>query len=284
MLWIDNVFENKIGGKNEEKFKKISCLVSIALLSSVTANFAVSAKTVEVSNDSDVKVEKAGDNGLCDYYQTNPNGQVGKEKTITSIDDFTSDMLIAQSAANDDARAYRATEYGGSMHEKPVDTYQLYGAWDDNNIYLMWIMTNVTDVEAPDQNYPISDNGKPWNGDLCQMILMNVDPSRGGSGVTSSTDPKTGASIKGSNLWGVRVNFETKVDKVAMIHSNSTGEQGIFSLNDDDEFDYDTAVKITNGKTATSSLDYIVNSVNDSDNIMNLIQKYMKREHLRLQL
>ena len=235
----------------KKSLKKISCLVSIALLSSVTANFVVSAKTVEVSNDSDVKVEKAGDNGLCDYYQTNPNGQVGKEKTITSIDDFTADMLIAQSAVNDDARAYRATEYGGSMHEKPVDTYQLYGAWDDNNIYLMWIMTNVTDVEAPDQNYPISDNGKPWNGDLCQMILMNVDPSRGGSGVTNTTDPKTGAAIKGSNLWGVRVNFETKVDKVAMIHSNSTGEQGIFSLNDDDEFDYDTAVKITNGKTAT---------------------------------
>ena len=41
------------------------------------------------------------------------------------------------------------------------DTYALYSAWDNDNLYLMWEFTNVTDVVDPAQGYPISDNGKP---------------------------------------------------------------------------------------------------------------------------
>ena len=47
---------------------------------------------------------------LASYYSTNPNGQVGANKTISidgSLSDWDSSMLIAQGTANDDPRVYR---------------------------------------------------------------------------------------------------------------------------------------------------------------------------------
>ena len=107
-------------------------------------------------------------------YSTNATG-VGQYKTINSISDWTEDMIIAQGVANDDARIFRGS------HEGPVyDTYALYGAWDDNNLYLMWQFVNVTDVVDPAQNYPISDNGKPYNGDIPQILAFSIDPNKSG--------------------------------------------------------------------------------------------------------
>ena len=85
---------------------------------------------------------------LTSYYKTNPNNQVGTQKTISidgDLSDWNSSMLIAQGTANDDPRVYREN----SMHELPVDLYALYGAYDDNNLYLMWEMTNVGDAPCP---------------------------------------------------------------------------------------------------------------------------------------
>ena len=49
-------------------------------------------------------------------------------------------MIIAQGAANDDPRVYM----DAAMHEIPIgSTYALYGCYDDNNLYLMWEITNV---------------------------------------------------------------------------------------------------------------------------------------------
>ena len=63
-------------------------------------------------------------------YATNPNG-FGQYKTINDFSDWSEDMIIAQGVANDDARIFRGS------HEGPVyDTYALYGAWDDDNLYL----------------------------------------------------------------------------------------------------------------------------------------------------
>jgi hydroxymethylpyrimidine/phosphomethylpyrimidine kinase len=44
-----------------------------------------------------------------------------------------------------------------AMHENPVDLYALYGCYDDNNLYLMWEMTNVQDVVAPGADFPLSN-------------------------------------------------------------------------------------------------------------------------------
>ena len=91
---------------------------------------------------------------LASYYSTNAAG-TGAKKTITvdgDISDWNSSMLIAQGTANDDPRVYRPN----SMYEIPIDMYALYGAYDNENLYLMWEMTNVQDVVAPNDTYPLS--------------------------------------------------------------------------------------------------------------------------------
>ena len=99
------------------------------------------------------------DEELASYYFINKTGY-GKEKTITVdgiISDWDSSMIIAQGAANDDPRVYRYN----SMDDFPVDTYTLYGAFDDENLYLMWEMTNVQDVVAPNDEGPLTE-GVLW--------------------------------------------------------------------------------------------------------------------------
>ena len=70
------------------------------------------------------------DDDLGSHFSTNPNGQVGVEKTIT-IDGSTSDwdlsMKIAQNIANNDPRVFAHW----SMHEIAMDDYALFAAYDD---------------------------------------------------------------------------------------------------------------------------------------------------------
>lgn len=161
------------------------------------------------------------------YFKTNPTGY-GNNATITidgNFNDWNSSMLIAQGIANDDARAFRGS------HEGPVyDTYALYAAWDNDNLYFMWEFTNVTDVVDPAQGYPISDNGKPWNGDIPQIIALDIDPNRSGDG-----------TIGTSGIWGMGINYENGVDTVLCFSSKpGVGTPGLFTLNDDNEFSYET--------------------------------------------
>ena len=65
-----------------------TALSAMMLMGCVSTGFSVSASTGE----------------LCSKYATNPNGQVGKEKTITvdgDASDWSEDLLIAQGAAWD---------------------------------------------------------------------------------------------------------------------------------------------------------------------------------------
>ncbi|GAB3814446.1 hypothetical protein GCM10028820_10410 [Tessaracoccus terricola] len=163
------------------------------------------------------------------YYQQNPNGQVGASATITvdgDASEWSEDMIIAQGVANDDPRIFRGS------HEGPVyDPYALYGAWDDDNVYLMWQFTNVTDVVDPGQGYPISDNGKPYNGDIPQGIAFDVN-DRGGNGLIDGTE---------EGVWGLRTTFENEeVDHLALFSSKpGVGQPSMFSLNASDSFDYE---------------------------------------------
>ncbi|QIK84188.1 carbohydrate binding domain-containing protein [Sanguibacter sp. HDW7] len=165
------------------------------------------------------------------YYATNPSGQKGKQKTITVdgvASEWTSDMIVAQGVANDDPRIFRGS------HEGPVyDLYSLSGAWDDTNLYLMWQITNVTDVTDPGQGYPISDNGKPTNGDIPFQLAFDTDSTKQGSGLIDGT---TGG------VWGINNKFTNGVDKLAMFSAKSgVGQPSIFSLNAGGAFDYKTA-------------------------------------------
>ena len=154
-------------------------------------------------------------------YKTNPNGQKGKNKTITvdgSAADWTADMVIAQGVANDDPRIFRGS------HEGPVyDLYSLSAAWDDTNLYLMWQFTNVTDVVDPAQGYPISDNGKPYQGDIPQSVAFDIDGSLGGNGTVTD----------GKGVWGMKHRFTNKeVDQLMMFSSKpGVGVPALFKLN-----------------------------------------------------
>ena len=111
------------------------------------------------------------------YYKTNPT--LGKKSTsAVTIDgnpsEWTQDMLIVQGVANDDPRTFRGT------HEAPVyDLYQLYATWDNSNLYLMWQIVNVSDIVSPEQGFPNSDNGKPWNGDIPFQLVFDVESGKG---------------------------------------------------------------------------------------------------------
>lgn len=160
------------------------------------------------------------------YYKTNPSGY-GKNSTISIDGDFSdwnSSMLIAQGVANDDARAFRGT------HEGPVyDTYALYSAWDNDNLYLMWEFTNVTDVIDPAQGYPISDNGKPWNADIPQVIALDIHPDKSGNGMIGT-----------KGIWGLKLNYENGVDTVLSFSSKpGVGTPAIFSLDEHNQFSYE---------------------------------------------
>lgn len=160
-------------------------------------------------------------------YATNPSEQMGKYKTIKSAADFDDSMIIAQGVANDDARTFRGT------HEGPVyDSYALYGAWDDENVYIGWQFVNVSDIVSPEQPYPCSDNGKPTNGDISQVIALNT-----GKGVTG--DGTMEAASKDKNVWNIKVQYDTPVDALLCFSSKSgVGEPALFTTNSDGKFSY----------------------------------------------
>ncbi|MFV0471434.1 MAG: chitobiase/beta-hexosaminidase C-terminal domain-containing protein [Paludibacteraceae bacterium] len=169
------------------------------------------------------------------YYQTNPTlgKKIGSAVTIDGNPaEWTKEMLIVQGVANDDARSFRGP------HEAPVyDLYQLYACWDDSNLYLMWQITNVSDIVCLEQGYPNSDNGKPWNGDIPFQLAFDIDPQKGTDGLLSG---QTAQGTKDAHIWGVFTMFGNKeVDKILMFSSKpKVGQPGIFSLNESGAFDY----------------------------------------------
>ena len=223
-------------------YKIYSSIVAATIMGTSIFSAPVTASTQEVTLLSErlytLNLRSSSSEGK---YSTNATG-VGQYKTINSFSDWTEDMIIAQGVANDDARIFRGS------HEGPVyDTYALYGAWDDDNLYLMWQFVNVTDVVDPAQGYPISDNGKPWNGDIPQILAFSIDPSKSGNGAIKSTDSKTGTVNYDDNIWGIRVNYETSVDTLMYFSSKpGVGQPAIFKVEDDSYFSYDNCVGFKN--------------------------------------
>lgn len=190
-------------------------------------------------------------------YNTNPNMQLGKFKTI-SVDgnpsDWDSSMIIAQGVANDDPRVYMPS----SMHEQPWDDYALYAAWDDENLYFMWEMANTTYVVSPSDNFAASKESRPWRNSIPMYLALSVNPSISASGKAIGTDDKTGATFTNPYVWGCDggtakdggINFTTNVDTlIAFDSNNSNGGDSIFKADVQDDngdwlFNYDTAIPI----------------------------------------
>lgn len=173
------------------------------------------------------------------YFSTNPGKQSGSKKTITKAADFTEDMIIAQGVANDGIISFRGT------HEGPVyDTYAMYGAYDDKNVYIGVQYVNVIDVIDPAQGYPISDNGKPNAGDIPQMMVFD----------TRSGDYTDGTAndVKQKTAWDTNVKFgeNAKVDKVFVYSAKAEVKNTAFFPVTNGIVDY---TKVMSSKEGTDS-------------------------------
>ena len=143
--------------------------------------------------------------------------------------DWSSDMIIAQGAANDVCQSFLGS------HEAPLyDTYALYAAWDDTNLYLGWQYVNVVDVTDSAQGFPISDNGKPWNGDIRITLAFDTDAAKSSSGVLS--DGVTGV-WEATGKW--YNHFDNGMDILMNFSSKpGVGTPGVFYPNASGQFTY----------------------------------------------
>ena len=190
------------------------------------------------------------------YYSTNPNLQLGKNKTITvdgNASDWDSSMIIAQGTANDDPRVYMPS----SMHEQPWDGYALYSAWDDDNLYFMWEMANTTYIVSPSDNFAASDEARPYRNSIPMYIALSIDPDKQATGKAIGTNTN-GSTYTNPFVWGCTngvakdggTAFETHVDTlIAFDSNNSNGGASIFKADTLDTdgtymFNYDTRVPI----------------------------------------
>ena len=156
-----------------------------------------------------------GNDELGSHFATNPNNQYGKEKTIT-VDGTKSgwelDMKIAQNIANNDPRVFAHW----SMHEMAIDDYALFAAYDDEYLYLMWEMTNMSDVVA-NEDYPISQ-GNLWINNLPIFIFLSVQKDRGNGG----------KMVGGGTIWNSGISLEEKVDTIIACSTNSSNGPFIY--------------------------------------------------------
>jgi len=156
-----------------------------------------------------------GNDELGSHFATNPNNQYGKEKTIT-VDGTKSgwelDMKIAQNIANNDPRVFAHW----SMHEMAIDDYALFAAYDDEYLYLMWEMTNMSDVVA-NEDYPISQ-GNLWINNLPIFIFLSVQKDRGNGG----------KMVGGGTIWNSGISLEEKVDTIIACSTNASNGPFIY--------------------------------------------------------
>lgn len=212
--------------------------------------FTESQTTISAESDGHTTEAETG------YYATNPNLQMGKNKTIAidgDVSDWDKSMLIAQGTANDDPRVYMPS----SMHEQPWDAYALYAAWDDTNLYFMWEMANTTYIVSPSDNFAASNEARPWRNSIPMYLALSIDPEKQATGAAFGTN-KDGSTYTNPYVWGCDggvakdggTGFTTHVDTlIAMDSNNSNGGAAVFkadTLADDGTylFNYDTRVTI----------------------------------------
>ncbi len=199
-------------------------------VSATNANGTVTSSATYTKKDA----TSSGGNGsdgstaaaLGGYYGTNPNGQVGKQASITidgSISDWDSSMLIAQGVANNDPRVYRPS----SMHEIAIDDYALYAAWDNSNLYLMWEVANVQDAIAPMDNFPLTQ-GNLWIYNLPVFMYFSTDPSIEGDGTVTS----------GATVWDSGITLDANIDTVIAFSTNGSNGPFVYKAGDDGKIVY----------------------------------------------
>lgn len=213
-------------------------------------SFTQTKTTFSAKSDGHTTEAEAG------YYATNPELQLGKNKTITvdgDVSDWDSSMIIAQGVANDDPRVYMPS----AMHEQPWDAYALYAAWDNDNLYFMWEMANTSYIISPEDNFAASNEARPWRNSIPMYLALSIDPSKQATGKAVGTN-KDGSTYTNPFVWGCDggvakdggTSFTTHVDTlIAMDSNNSNGGASIFKADKLDSdgtymFNYDSRVPI----------------------------------------
>ena len=196
------------------------------------------------------------------YYWTNKDGAVGIEKTISSWDDWTEDMRIAQCAAYDDPRTWRGN------HEIPYDAYALYAAYDNTNLYIMVELTNAADrAKFMYYDYAASDNAWWDNRDTPLGLAINTGKTEK---VANGPVLDDGDVIWGSAIGGINFNDAGGMNYI-LYHSSkygysehkktfvSVGTPGFFKLKESTgTFSYDPSYCLTVNKgteKGTSGID-----------------------------
>ena len=179
-------------------------------------------------------------------YATNPDLNLGKFSSYIKVDgspaDWDKSMLIAQGVANDDPRVYMPS----AIHERAIDTYALYAAWDEDNLYFMWEMTNVSGILGGDGIFSAQKpNGSIWNPGLPMYMLLSVDPAKHASGKAHELDIKTNNWVESDSVWGSGLTFDTNIDTfIAFDSANTNGGAAIIPLDDEGFFNYTESVNI----------------------------------------
>lgn len=194
----------------KKSLKKITSLITLVLVTStLVGGQAISANTLIVNENTKVENSKSVAESRG-HYATNPGGAVGKNSTIAidgSLTGWSDDMLIAQGAAWDVANNWK----GG--HENSVlDSYSLYGAWDDENLYIAWQMVNTTDTWASSGDGPLSDAGRIV--DVPLILALDVGNK------TAMNGKMTNKKL----IWdALQIEFETRVDHLFLMSGKFSG-------------------------------------------------------------
>ena len=249
---VISIGEGKIGNSNISLVLYATGSDGVETVQSYTfkKTFAVSKTTFTALSDGHTTEAESG------YYSTNPNLQLGANKTITvdgKANDWDSSMIIAQGVANDDPRVYMPS----SMHEQPWDSYALYSAWDDDNLYFMWEMANTTYIVSPSDNFAASNEARPWRNSIPMYIALSIDPDKKATGKAVGKN-KDGSTYTNPFVWGCTdgvakdggVAFDTHIDTlIAFDSNNSNGGAAVFKADTLDTdgtymFNYDTRTTI----------------------------------------
>jgi alpha-amylase len=123
------------------------------------------------------------------YYKVNPNGQVGTSRTVdveidktlgyrfkatNAMKNWTAKDIIAQGVARDVCQALKG------KHERPiVDSYAIYAAYDDNNLYLgvqfvYTVWDQYGEGKQPGESKTYNANGRMmWAFDLSPVAQFD---------------------------------------------------------------------------------------------------------------
>ncbi|RSX54569.1 alpha-amylase [Bifidobacterium dolichotidis] len=162
------------------------------------------------------------DQNLIPAYETMPPVDAQRTIDITQgLRDWSPDLLLAKGLANDDMHAYTADDYA-RWNSIPVDMIALYGAYDGEYLYLMWEMSNPTDVVEPNNIWALN-NGKlneSTTRDYPFFIVISTDNQNKDAPPTDKTIENNAKTADGKTIWDSGNEFTQGATSIVAIHSS----------------------------------------------------------------